>query len=108
LVRERYEELLWWLLMPALLRLAGEPALDRAALGEMGKFVDEALATAEAAGYRIDALLEPAEDAGAREMPEPEATGPVEHGQAKTMAPKPEASEIQSAEAAAGKRGKPS
>jgi glycosidase len=57
LVRERYEEMLWWLLMPQLLRLAGEPALDRAAIDRMGTIVDEALASAEAAGYRIDRLL---------------------------------------------------
>ncbi|HEY1902555.1 MAG TPA: alpha-amylase family glycosyl hydrolase [Terracidiphilus sp.] len=56
LVRERYEELLWWLLMPKLLRLAGEPVLDRAAIGRMGRMVDEALASAEEAGYRIDVL----------------------------------------------------
>jgi glycosidase len=59
LVREPYEELLWWLLMPSLLRLAGEPALDRAAVEKMSKTIEEALASAEAAGYRIDALLGP-------------------------------------------------
>jgi hypothetical protein len=57
LVRESYEELLWWLLMPALLRLAGEPAPNRAAAEAMSKNVDEAIASAEAAGYRIDALI---------------------------------------------------
>ena len=57
LVRERYEEMLWWMLMPSLLRLAGEPALDRAAIDRMGSIVDEALAAAEAAGYRIDRLM---------------------------------------------------
>jgi hypothetical protein len=57
LVRELYEELLWWLLMPSLLRLAGEPAPSRAAVRELSRTVEEALATAEAAGYRIDALL---------------------------------------------------
>ena len=72
LVREPYEELLWWLLMPALLRLAGEPTLDRAAIAEMGHFVDEALASAEAAGYRIDALLGPAAEAPAGDVAEPE------------------------------------
>ncbi len=69
LVREPYEELLWWLLMPALLRLAGEPVLDRSAIAEMGRFVDEALASAEAAGYRIDALLGPSAEASADEAP---------------------------------------
>jgi glycosidase len=33
LVRESYEELLWWLLMPELLRLAAEPAPSRAGNG---------------------------------------------------------------------------
>jgi hypothetical protein len=60
MVREPYEELLWWLLMPSLLRLAGETAPSRAAVEEMSRTVAEALATAEAAGYRIDALLNPA------------------------------------------------
>ncbi len=68
LVRERYEELLWWLLLPALLRLAGEPAWNRAAIGEMNTIVGEALETAEAAGYRIDALLKSSTD----EDPSPE------------------------------------
>jgi hypothetical protein len=67
LVRERYEELLWWLLMPRLLRLAGEPSLDRAAIAEMGKIVEDALSTAEGAGYRVDALLEPSAEAVADE-----------------------------------------
>jgi hypothetical protein len=57
LVRERYEELLWWLLMPSLLCLASETKLDRKAIGQIGKLVDDALESAEAAGYRIDRLL---------------------------------------------------
>jgi hypothetical protein len=57
LVRELYEELLWWLLMPALLRLAGEPAPSRAAVKELSKTVATALSSAEAAGYRINTLL---------------------------------------------------
>ena len=60
LVREQYEELLWWLLMPSLLRLAAEPAPSRAAVEELSKTVDEALVTAEVAGYRIDAFFSPA------------------------------------------------
>ncbi|MGD0480536.1 MAG: alpha-amylase family glycosyl hydrolase [Terracidiphilus sp.] len=59
LVRELYEELLWWLLMPALLRLAGEAAPSRAVVEELSKTVGTALSSAEAAGYRIDALLGP-------------------------------------------------
>ncbi len=58
LVRESYEELLWWLLMPSLLRLAGEAAPSRAAVRAMSRSVEEALATAEAAGYRVDPPLD--------------------------------------------------
>jgi len=62
--------------MPALLRIAGEPTLNRTAMVRIGEMVDEALASAEAAGYRIDKLLEPpAEpnpaDPVANETPEP-------------------------------------
>jgi hypothetical protein len=57
LVREHYEELLWWLLMPSLLKLAGEAKPRRSAVFALSKTVDEALTTAEAAGYRIDYLL---------------------------------------------------
>jgi hypothetical protein len=56
-VRERYEELLWWLLMPRLLRLAGEPVLDRGEIERVGQLVDEAMASVEQAGYRIEMLL---------------------------------------------------
>jgi glycosidase len=72
LVREQYEELLWWLLMPSLLGLGGEVAPSRAAVEEMSKTVEEALATAEAAGYRIDALLGTTTDPDAGETVEPE------------------------------------
>ena len=88
LVRELYEELLWWLLMPSLLRLAGEAAPSRAAVEEMSRTVEEALETAEAAGYRIDALLgasgaglegdeeiSPEGEAQSTEPEEPEAEG---------------------------------
>ena len=59
LIRERYEELLWWLLMPALLHLAAEPTPSRAAVDELSKKVANALDSAESAGYRINALLGP-------------------------------------------------
>jgi hypothetical protein len=57
LIRERYEELLWWLLMPALLRLAGERAPSRAVVAQLSNSIDAALQSAKAAGYRIDTLL---------------------------------------------------
>ena len=68
LVRERYEELLWWLLMPALLRLAGEAAPSRAAVEELSKTVAAALHSAEAAGYRVNTLLGPLAAAGCRRI----------------------------------------
>jgi glycosidase len=76
LVRERYEELLWWLLMPSLLRLAGETApsqvaANRAAVRTMSKAVEEALAAAEAAGYRVDLLQRPSSNEAMGEEPEP-------------------------------------
>jgi len=72
LVRERYEELLWWLLMPSLLRLAGKAVLDRTAIREMGKIVEEALAGAEAVGYRIDALAGAVAEADSQDVSEGE------------------------------------
>ncbi len=64
LVRELYEELLWWLIMPSLLRLSGEPAPSRAALETMSRNIEDALETAEAAGYRVDLLLGATADGG--------------------------------------------
>jgi hypothetical protein len=75
LVREQYEELLWWLLMPALLQLAGEATPSRAAVEELSKTVATALHSAEAAGYRINTLLGPLatpETGETGETPEPE------------------------------------
>jgi hypothetical protein len=59
LIREQYEELLWWLLMPAILQLAGEAAPSRAAAEELSRTVATALNSAEAADYRINTLLGP-------------------------------------------------
>ncbi len=76
LVRERYEELLWWLQLPKLLRLAGEiapsqMAANRAAVRTMSKAVEEALAAAEAAGYRVDLLQRQSSNVAIGEEPEP-------------------------------------
>ena len=75
LVREPYEELLWWLLMPSLLRLAGQTAPSRDAVEEVSRTIEEALATAEAADYRIDALLSPAAGSEGGSVAAPEAEG---------------------------------
>ena len=78
LVRELYEELLWWLLMPSLLRLADEPAPSRAKVEQLSKTVEEALATAKAANYRIDELLG---SAAAPESDEAEPPAPEDESQ---------------------------
>jgi hypothetical protein len=88
LVRELYEELLWWLLMPALLRLSSEPAPSRAAVEELSKNVADALHSAEAAEYRINTLLGPHAASETGESDE---------------APKPTAPESESAEPASSK-----
>jgi len=76
-VRESYEELLWWLLVPSLMRMAEEAQPSPAAARELSRTVDEALATAEAVGYRIDSVLAEAEVAeAAREEEEEESHAP--------------------------------
>jgi glycosidase len=88
LIREQYEELLWWLQLPALLRLAGEAAPSRAGVEELCKTVATALDLAEAAGYRVDNPIAAAEtgDTSASEPAEPAASaGPSE----KTSADEP-------------------
>jgi glycosidase len=76
LVREQYEELLWWMRMPALLRIAESPTPSRAAVEALSREVEDALAEAEAAGYRVDVLsgVSESEDAD----PEPKAEGDIE------------------------------
>ena len=83
LIRELYEELLWWLLMPALLNLAGQDDLvgqeapSRDVVKELSNTVEAALASAKAAGYRIDllagALRGPVAASSAGKSPAPEA-----------------------------------
>jgi len=56
LIREKYEELLWWMQMPSLLRVTESPTPSRVAIAELSRDVGLALAEAEAAGYRVDVL----------------------------------------------------
>jgi hypothetical protein len=60
--REQYEELLWWLLMPSLLSLAGQANPDPRAFAQLSKTVTEALETAEASGFRMDELFKSASE----------------------------------------------
>ncbi|HWE86034.1 MAG TPA: alpha-amylase family glycosyl hydrolase [Terracidiphilus sp.] len=59
LVREPYEELLWWLQLPALLHFAASPAPQPSQAEMIAASIHDALAAIEKAGYRLDALLEP-------------------------------------------------
>jgi hypothetical protein len=57
LVREPYEELLWWLQMPALLNIAGQPSPSKAEVRALSKRVQDLLMAAEKAGYRLQSML---------------------------------------------------
>ena len=85
IVREPYEELLWWLQLPELLRIAGTPAQHRAEVSAIGTRVADALAAIESAGYRLDAFFVPAD--AATPPAEKEAQEPVERVAEKPDAP---------------------
>ena len=53
--QESYEELLWWIQVPAL--VAASPAEQRAAAQRSATVVDRATQAAKGAGYRLDTLL---------------------------------------------------
>ena len=53
--QESYEELLWWIQVPAL--VAASPAEQRAAAQRSAAVVDRATQAAKSAGYRLDTLL---------------------------------------------------
>ena len=57
-VKESYEELLWWLQLPALCRLAASASPTHSAIQQIGNSVTEATIAAARAGYRVDALIE--------------------------------------------------
>ena len=56
--RESYEQLLWWLQMRTLHRLAGEEVPSRKTISEISKNVTAALAAAASGGYRLETLLQ--------------------------------------------------
>ena len=57
LVKEPFEELLWWLQLPALQTLASQRVLDRSAAKALRDSVVSALSAVASAGYRADRLL---------------------------------------------------
>jgi len=66
-LKESYEDLLWWLKLPTLYRLAAEAVPSKKALAEMSRTIVADLDAAEAAGYRLDVLLKPIESEAAEE-----------------------------------------
>ena len=68
LVLEPYEELLWWLQVPTLLRIAGSTAPGKAEVQAMCGNVRSALAEAERAGYSLQRMLG-SEEAAAKGTP---------------------------------------
>jgi hypothetical protein len=57
LVQEPFEELLWWLQMPAILRLASQSSLGKPETQSFCECIQDSIAEAERAGYRLQALL---------------------------------------------------
>jgi glycosidase len=57
LVKEPFEELLWWLQLPALQKLASQPVRDRSAAKVIRDSVENGLSAVASAGYRADRLL---------------------------------------------------
>ena len=56
-VKESYEELLWWLQLPALCKLAAESMPARSGIEQISRSVAAAAEAAELAAYRVDALF---------------------------------------------------
>jgi glycosidase len=56
-VREPYLELLWWLSLPEILKLANMTVPTRTAGSAISKKIETAVAEVERAGYRVDALI---------------------------------------------------
>ena len=93
-VRESYEELVWWMQLPELFRLATAPTPHRSHALEIARRVETALATLEAAGYKLDEVLEPelaAEPETTDEPTPPEGTPVTRKLSETTPPPEPEA-----------------
>jgi hypothetical protein len=70
LVQEPFEELLWWLQMPAILKLASQSSVAKADTQSFCACIQDSIAEVERAGYKLEALLGPAEELEAVEPPE--------------------------------------
>jgi glycosidase len=88
-IREPFEELLWWLSLPSLLKLANMAVPTRNAASAIAARIKEALAAVEKAGYRIDTLFQPeaAEPDTPAQPAAPAAVKPVAVGVESEQAP---------------------
>ena len=68
-VKEPFERFLWWMALPSLLRLAEAPTADREAVSSLERQLERCLRAAADAGYRVEALLGPAQS-GAEDWPQ--------------------------------------
>ena len=55
--KEPYEQLLWWMALPALLRIAAAPKLDPAAIEALEEQIQHRTKAAADAGYQVDGLF---------------------------------------------------
>jgi glycosidase len=94
IVREPYEELLWFLHLPDLLKLAAQPAPNLSVIKQLVQKLEKNLAVLEAAGYRPGKLIEP--ELAATSVEEPSEEFIVESGIEPIEVPEPEIEEPQS------------
>jgi hypothetical protein len=57
-IKESYEELIWWLQLPALCKLAAQSLPTRSSIQQIHQRVAAAVETAALAGYRVDTLFQ--------------------------------------------------
>ena len=78
LVREPFEEILWWIQLPDLLRLAASPSAQRADAETIANRVDGAWSRSSRPATSLDALLEPqlARTANPEPQPQPDVLNP--------------------------------
>jgi glycosidase len=58
LVKEPFQELLWWLQMPAILRLASRTSLGKSDTESFCTCINDSIVEAEKAGYKLQTLLD--------------------------------------------------
>jgi glycosidase len=67
--KEPYEQLLWWMALPALLRIAAAPKLDPAALELLEEQIESRTKAAADASYEVDGLFAPPTPAKQKRLP---------------------------------------